>query len=88
MGPFGGLRIGELAGLRHRRVDLDQGTVEVAEIVTEVAGKLQPGAPKTRAAYRRVALPRSVVDELAGHFPSGADPAGWVFTAPGLDRSA
>ena len=30
---YGGLRIGKLAGLRRRRVDLLRGTVEVAEIV-------------------------------------------------------
>jgi site-specific recombinase XerC len=37
---YGGLRIGELAGLRRRRVDLLRGTVDVAEIVVEVRGEL------------------------------------------------
>jgi integrase len=46
---YGGLRIGELAGLRRRRVDLLRGTVDVAEIVVEVRGELYMGPPKTRA---------------------------------------
>jgi hypothetical protein len=57
VGAYGGLRIGELAGLRRERVDLLRGTVEVAEIMTEVAGKLQVGPPKTRASRRTVGLP-------------------------------
>jgi integrase len=65
LGAYGGLRIGEIAGLRRGRVDLERGTVEVAEIVTEVSGKLHFGPPKTRAGYRRVGLPRVVVQALA-----------------------
>ena len=59
LGAYGGLRIGEIAGLRRGRVDLDCGMVEVVEIVTEVSGYLHFGPPKTRAGYRRVGLPRS-----------------------------
>jgi integrase len=58
LGAYGGLQIGEMAGLRRGRVDLDHGMVEVAEIVTEVSGYLHFGPPKTRAGYRRVGLPR------------------------------
>jgi integrase len=65
VGAYGGLRIGELAGLRRSRVDLLRGTVEVAEIVTEVGGRLRVGPPKTRASRRTVGLPRAVVEELA-----------------------
>jgi integrase len=65
LGAYGGLRIGEIAGLRRGRVDLDCGMVEVVEIVTEVSGYLQFGPPKTRAGYRRVGLPRVVVEALA-----------------------
>jgi Phage integrase, N-terminal SAM-like domain len=54
---YGGLRIGELAGLRRRRVDLLRGTVEVAEIVTEAGGVLRFGPPKTRAAAARSGCP-------------------------------
>jgi integrase len=80
-GAYGGLRIGELAGLRRSRVDL-RGTVEVAEIVTEVGGRLRVGPPKTRASRRTVGLPRAVVEELAAHLATPAPPDAFVFTAP------
>lgn len=48
LGAYGGLRIGELAGLRRRRVDRTCDTVEIAEIVTEVRGVRHIGPPKTR----------------------------------------
>jgi integrase len=67
----GGLRIGELAGLRRRRVDLLRGTVDVAEIVVEVRGQLYTGPPKTRAGRRTVGIPRAVVEELAAHMGTG-----------------
>jgi integrase len=65
LGAYGGLRIGEMAGLRRGRVHLDRGMVEVVEVVTEVSGYLHFGPPKTRAGYRRVGLPRVVVEALA-----------------------
>jgi integrase len=82
VGAYGGLRIGELAGLRRSRVDLLRGTMEVAEIVTEVGGRLRVGPPKTRASRRVVGLPRAVVEELAAHLAAPAQPAAFVFTAP------
>jgi integrase len=56
--------------------------VEVAEIVTEVSGYLQFGPPKTRAGYRRVGLPRVVVQALAEQLarPGSADDQ--VFVGP------
>jgi integrase len=74
VGAYGGLRIGELAGLRRRRVDLLHGTVQVAEIVVEVGGVLHIGPPKTRASRRTVGLPRFVAEELADHLADPADP--------------
>jgi integrase len=82
VGAYGGLRIGELAGLRRSRVDLLRGTVTVAEIVVEVGGVLHIGPPKTRASRRTVGLPRFVVEELAAHLLGPGDPEGFVFTAP------
>jgi integrase len=70
---YGGLRIGELAGLRRSRVDLLRGTVTVAEIVVEVRGVLHVGPPKTRASRRTVGLPRFVAEELAAHLASADD---------------
>jgi integrase len=64
VGGYGGLRIGELAGLRKGRIDMLRGIIDVAEQVVEVGGKLSVGPLKTRAA-RRVKLPRFVVEELA-----------------------
>ncbi len=57
VGAYGGLRIGELAGLRPSRVDLLAGAVTVAEILTEVKGRLVAGPPKSRAGRRTVGLP-------------------------------
>jgi integrase len=82
VGAYGGLRIGELAGLRRSRVDLDAGTVDVAENITEVQGKLQSGPPKTKTSRRRVSLPGGVVEELAVHLRAPARPTDYVFRAP------
>jgi integrase len=82
VGAYGGLRIGELAGLRRGRVDLLRGTVQVAEIVVEVRGVLHMGPPKTRASRRMVGLPRFVAEELAAHLAGHVDPDVFVFTAP------
>jgi integrase len=81
LAAYGGLRIGELAGLRRGRVNLLRGTVDVAEIVVEVRGKLFVGPPKTRAGRRTIGLPQAVVEELATHMgPLGAADA-HVFTS-------
>jgi integrase len=50
VGAYGGLRFGELAGLRRSRLDLEAGTVDVAENITEVEGKLHSGPPRPRRA--------------------------------------
>ena len=65
LGAFGGLRIGEIAGLRRGRVNLEAGTVQVIEVITEPKGQLHFGPPKTSASRRMVGLPRFVVDALA-----------------------
>ena len=52
LGAYGGLRLGEMAGLRWRRVDLDRGRVEVAEISVEINGTINFGPPKTKAGRR------------------------------------
>jgi integrase len=81
LGAYGGLRMGELAGLRRGRVDLLRGTVDVAEIVVEVHGQLDSGPPKTRAGRRAVGLPRAVVAELAAHMGPFGPADAHVFTA-------
>jgi integrase len=48
LGAFGGLHIGEMAGLRRGRVDLEAGTVQVIEVITEPKGQLHFGPPRQR----------------------------------------
>jgi integrase len=86
VGAYGGLRIGELAGLRQSRVDLPATAVTVAEILTEVKGKLIAGPPKTRAGRRTVGLPLFVVHELQAHLAAAQRPSSHIFTAPGGGR--
>jgi integrase len=82
VGAYGGLRIGELAGLRRARVDPDRGTVTIVEIATDISGRLVSGPPKTRAARRTVSLPAPVAEELERHVAAyaGPGPDGLVFT--------
>jgi len=64
LGGYGGLRFGELAGLRLDKLDLRRRTVRVDTSLIEVRGQLIEGRPKTAAGIRTVPLPRSVVDRL------------------------
>lgn len=84
VGAYGGLRIGELAGLRRGRVDVLRNRVDVAEICVEVSGHLTYGQPKTRAGRRSLVLPRSVMSALSDHLEkfTPADPGAFVFTSP------
>ena len=59
LGAYGGLRVGELFGLRAKRVDVLRARVDVAEILVEVSGQLHFGPPKTKAGRRAVPLPQS-----------------------------
>jgi integrase len=81
---WGGLRWGELAGLRRRRVDLARGRVQVAEVLSEIGGHVSLATPKTRASRRTVPLPGRVVAELADHLDKfvDADADALVFTGP------
>jgi integrase len=81
LGAYGGLRFGELAGLRRARVDLLHARVEVSEIAVEVRGHLHFGPPKTRAGHRSVPLPRFVVEALGEH-ANALEPGALVFPAP------
>jgi integrase len=46
LGAFGGLRIGEMAGLRRGRVVLERGTVQVIEVITEPKVGCTSGRPR------------------------------------------
>jgi integrase len=82
---YGGLRWGELVGLRVKRVDLLHGRVAVAEQVAEVNGQLIPGPPKTEAGRRTITLPAVAAVTLAEHLAEFAEPGpdGLVFPSAG-----
>lgn len=84
VGGYGGLRIGELAGLRRGRVDVLRSRLDVAEKLVEVRGELLAGGPKTRAGRRQVPLPRPVAEELAVHLERfvGPEPDAFLFAGP------
>ncbi len=84
LGVYGGLRFGELAGLRRKRVNLLSGAVEIAEVLIEVNGQLSFGPPKTKNSVRKVPLPRRIVEELQRHLDSyvDEDPEALVFVGP------
>ncbi|HEV8650699.1 MAG TPA: tyrosine-type recombinase/integrase [Actinomycetes bacterium] len=82
LAAYGGLRWGELVGLRVQRADLLHRTVTVAEQVTEVNGHFIVGPPKTQAGRRTVTLPDVAAAALAEHLDHHAqpNPDGLVFT--------
>jgi len=80
LGGYGGLRLGEMLGLRRERVDLLRRQVEVAEILVEVRGQITYGPPKTSAGRRSVSVPRVVSDALDKTLAS-VKPGGLVFTS-------
>lgn len=83
LGAYGGLRFGELSGLRAWRVDPARSEVRVAEILVEVRGELLFGPPKTAHSMRTIRLPRFVSDLLADHMQRYAvGPHDLAFTSP------
>lgn len=82
---YGGLRWGELAGLRRDRFNPNTGEIEIVETIVELNGRLlPPGPPKTKAGRRTVKLPRSVADELSAHIALyKVDEDGLIFQSPG-----
>jgi integrase len=79
---YTGLRAGEIAALRVKRLDLLRGTVRVVESATEVGGRLMLGPTKTHA-ERTVRLPRFLREDLAAYLADRPhDPDAFLFTAP------
>jgi integrase len=82
-----GLRFGELAGLRRRRVHLNR-SVPILEVgpTRYQAGRFGSGfkaRPKSDASIRPVPLAPLVVEAICRQLPSGSDPEALVFTGPG-----
>jgi integrase len=84
LGTYGGLRFGELAGLRRKRVDVLRSRVTIAETLTDVNGVLSFGPPKTKRSRREIPLPRSIMRRLEEHLETyvGGDAEALVFTGP------
>ena len=81
---YGGLRFGELAGLRKAKLEWSRRLVRVDTTLIEVRGQLIEGHPKTAAGVRSVPLPPSVLQILdvalsdlaeSAHAFTGADGA-------------
>jgi integrase len=82
-----GLRFGEFAGLRRRRVHLER-TPAVLQVVDVryQAGRFGSGfkpRPKSDAGIRELPLAPLVVEAIRGQLPPGADPKTLVFAGPG-----
>ena len=85
LAAYGGLRFGELAALRRRRVDVLRGRLTISQATSDVHGhELTFGPPKTKKSRRTVPLPRHVVQELDHHLVTytDTDAEALVFTGP------
>lgn len=84
VGAFGGLRFGELAGLKVGDFDPLCHHVRVRRTISDVRGRLVEGPPKTQKGIRTVTLPRFIADELATHLANRptVSPQDWIFPAP------
>ncbi len=85
LATFTSLRLGELAALTRRRVDLDTGLITISEAASELNdGTRTLDAPKTPASHRIVAVPPALLGELRTHLgrysERGRD--GHVFVGP------
>ena len=69
---YTGLRWGEVAALRVKRVDTMRGRLDPAEAVTEVNGKLEFGTPKTHQS-RSVPVPEFLRDRLTLELAARSD---------------
>ena len=68
LAAWGGLRRGEVCGLRWSNVDLVAGTVMVAEVLEQTkGGELHHEQPKSRAGVRLLPLPTRGVEILRAH---------------------
>jgi integrase len=80
---YGGLRWGEAAALRRKRVNVLRRRVEVSESLSDVDGQLHFGPTKTHQA-RQVALPKSLNETLKSHLERYVEKErdALVFTSP------
>jgi integrase len=76
-----GLRWSELAALKVSDVDLSRRRVRIVERATEVGGRMDVSAPKSRASKRQVAIPSLLASNLEARI-SGRKSDELVFRAP------
>jgi integrase len=82
LAAFTTLRLGELAALRRRDLDLDHGWITVRRGQVELkTGELVVKGPKSDAGKRRVAVPSDLLPSLRSHVSAFAEPGpdGLVF---------
>ncbi|MFJ9906855.1 tyrosine-type recombinase/integrase [Streptomyces sp. NPDC101152] len=85
LAAFTGLRFGELASLRRRDIDTENGALMVRRSQAEMqTGALFDKAPKSAAGVRPVAFPTELLPDVKGHLESfaGAGRDGHVFVGP------
>jgi integrase len=80
---YGGLRWGEAAALRRKRLNILRHRLEVVESLSDVDGHLQFGSTKTHQ-VRRIAIPQSLSRRLLEHLEAfvDRDRNALVFTSP------
>jgi len=79
LAAYGGLRFGELTGLKIDRVDFLRSRLTVQDSIVEVGGHLHRGPTKTGPA-RMVTLPRFLTEALAAHVAAFPSEDGLMFT--------
>ena len=75
VGAVLGLRWSEVIGLKVARIDIEAGTLTVAEAITRgLGGQLVTGSPKSSAGTRTMTLPPSMATLLADHIAAFSEP--------------
>ena len=84
IGAFGGLRIGELAGLQLGDLDPLRSQIRVRRTASDVQGQVIVGPPKTTKSIRTVSLPRTITNQIVEHITQleNKNPEAWLFPAP------
>jgi integrase len=80
---YSGLRAGEVAGLRVKRVNVLLHEVRVEETVVRLGGALVPGTPKSRRSRRTVEISPVLAREVGAYIAArGLGPEAYVFGNP------
>ena len=64
---FLGLRWGEITGLGLEHLNFDEATIRVERQMQDIGGKMQFTQPKSKAGYRTVSAPETLMDVLRAH---------------------